>query len=132
MKGVCLCGSVSIEADDVDEFEACHCGMCRQWGGGPFLGLHIKGEVKITGDDALKVYDSSEWGARGFCGNCGTHLFYHLKPTDEYTVAMGLIQRTEGLTFTRQIFVDQKPDYYSFAQDTENLTEQEVFEKFSV
>ena len=37
MKGTCLCKSVTIESNDATEFEACHCGMCRRWGGGLFL-----------------------------------------------------------------------------------------------
>ncbi len=32
MKGLCLCESVTIEANAVSDFEACHCSMCRRWG----------------------------------------------------------------------------------------------------
>ena len=37
-KGSCLCGSVTISASLLkNEMAACHCGMCRKWGGGPFM-----------------------------------------------------------------------------------------------
>lgn len=130
MKGVCLCKSVSIEASGVEEFEACHCGMCRKWGGGPFLSVHCSGEVSISGEESVQRFASSEWGERAFCSNCGTHLFYRLKATDEHFVPLGLFESSEGFTFTQQIFIDKKPDYYSFADTTQNLTEQQVFEKF--
>src|SRR4051794_39009432 len=36
--GTCLCGSVSVSVKlEKCAFDACHCGMCRKWGGGPAL-----------------------------------------------------------------------------------------------
>ena len=130
MKGTCLCESVTIETNSVNEFEACHCGTCRRWGGGPFLAVHCDSNVSMSGREHIKVYESSDWAERGFCSNCGTHLFYHLKPTDEYIVPVGLFQSEDNFNFRQQIFIDKKPGYYAFANPTENLTEQEVFEKF--
>ncbi|CAA0103764.1 Uncharacterised protein [Zhongshania aliphaticivorans] len=130
MKGTCLCESVVIEASDVSDFEACHCGMCRRWGGGPFLGVHCKGNIVISGEEFVGRYASSEWAARGFCSQCGTHLFYHLKPTDEYVLPLGLFQDAGEFMFKQQIFIDKKPDYYAFANSTETLTEQQVFAQY--
>lgn len=130
MKGACLCNSVTIESNDVTEFEACHCGICRRWGGGPFLAVHCGSDVGITGSESIKVYESSEWAERAFCRNCGTHLYYHLKPTDEYIVPLGLFGKETAFTFKQQIFIDQRPDFYEFSNETEMLTEQQVFEKF--
>ena len=36
-----------------------------------------------------------------------------------------------GFEFKEQIFIDRKPSYYEFANQTENLTEAEVFAKFA-
>ena len=130
MKGTCLCKSVSIVSEDTTEFEACHCGMCRRWGGGPFLAVHCGPNVTITGGDCLKVFQSSDWAERAFCGNCGTHLYYYLKQPGEYIVPLGLFGVETGFTFKQQIFLDKKPDFYAFLNDTENLTEQQVFENF--
>ena len=132
MKGKCLCESVTIESDDVAEFEACHCSMCRRWGGGPLLAVHCGSNISITGKDSVKVYESSEWAERSFCSHCGTHLYYHLKPTDEYIVHLGLFNEETSISFKRQIFIDQKPSSYEFSNQTENLTEQQVFESFGV
>lgn len=130
MKGVCLCGSVTIEMSNVSDFEACHCGMCRRWGGGPFLAVHCDSNISISGNEHIKIFESSDWAERGFCSNCGTHLYYHLKPTDEYEIPIGLFQAEDGFKFKQQIFIDKKPSYYQFSNQTEDLTEQQVFEKF--
>ncbi len=76
------------------------------------------------------AYRSSEWAERGFCPTCGTHLFYHLLPTDEYIVPAGLFQ-SESFQLASQIFIDEKPDFYELKNETPTLTGQQVFEQFA-
>ncbi len=39
-KGQCLCGAVSFVAKMVSQsVGACHCNTCRNWIGGPFMGV---------------------------------------------------------------------------------------------
>jgi hypothetical protein len=132
MKGSCLCGSVSIVAADHTAMSACHCGMCRRWGGGPFLSVHCGSDMKLTGTEHVTVFKSSDWAERGFCANCGTHLYYRLLATDEYVVPAGLFQEAAPFEFEEQIFIDQKPGYYAFANQTSELTEAEVFAKYAL
>jgi hypothetical protein len=40
-------------------------------------------------------------------------------------------EENEGLVFDRQIFIDEKPEYYSFANETKNMTGAEVFAQFA-
>jgi hypothetical protein len=131
MEGKCLCGAITIQTPDKTSLDACHCGMCRRWGGGPALGVMCGSEVQIEGVDKLKAYQSSDWAERGFCGECGTHLFYKLLPTGDYFVPAGLFQDGTEFEFKEQIFTDKKPGYYEFANQTHNLTEAEVFAKFA-
>ena len=86
--------------------------------------------VSFGGDDAISVYDSSEWAERGFCNKCGTHLFYRLKQNQQHIVPVGLFDDQSQFVFSRQVFIDRKPSYYSFSNETENMTEAEVFELF--
>lgn len=130
MQGGCLCNAVTIEARDNDQVEACHCGMCRRWGGGPLIAIHCGSDVVFSGSEFIKVFESSDWADRGFCKECGSHLFYHLKPTDEYVVPVGLFQTKDNFVFKQQVFIDQKPGFYEFSNQTKNLTEQEVFDQF--
>lgn len=131
MKGTCLCGSVSIAAADHTDMTACHCGMCQRWGGGPLLSVHCGSDVQIAGIESVTVFKSSDWAERGFCAKCGTHLYYKLIPANEYIAPAGLFQDGTELTFTEQIFIDKKPRYYEFSNQTSQLTETEVFAKYA-
>ncbi len=131
--GTCLCGSVTFKTDaPLDTFGACHCSMCRKWGGGPYLEVECKGAgVKIEGEENVSVFKSSDWAERGFCKNCGTHLFYRVAAMNQYHVPLGLFGDAVSPEFNLQVFIDKKPDYYSFNQETKNFTEAEVFEMFA-
>ena len=129
--GRCLCGDVHITAAEAPHVVgACHCGSCRRWGGGPFMELPCGTNVTFTGEESISVYPSSEWAERGFCKRCGTHLFYRLKATGQHMVPVGLFDDAEGLSFEQQVFVDERPHYYEFANQTEDMTGKEVFEKY--
>jgi hypothetical protein len=132
MDGKCLCGAINIKTPDKKSVDACHCGMCRRWGGGPALGVLCGSNVKIVGIEKVKIYRSSEWAERAFCGECGTHIFYKLLPTNEYFVPAGLFQDGVEFEFKEQIFIDMKPSFYEFANQTINMTEAEVFAKFAI
>lgn len=132
ISGSCLCGSVTIKANpEKNIFDACHCGMCRKWGGGPALTIEGGSEAKLSGEEFVSVYSSSEWAERGFCKRCGTHLFYRLKNSNFWNFSFGLFKETDDFKFHVQIFVDSKPPCYDFANKTEMMTEAEVFAKFA-
>src|SRR5690606_24517194 len=118
MKGRCLCGAVTITAPELNEVAVCHCGMCRRWGGGPFMTLHGGPGVQVEGKEHVKAFRSSDWAQRAFCANCGTHLYYHLLPKDDYILSAGLFDEHANFVFKLQIFVDHKPQHYSFANET--------------
>ncbi len=131
-KGKCLCGSVKIKAATMNlEVGTCHCKMCRRWGGGPFMGVDCGAEVGFDGEEHVSIYDSSEWAERGFCKKCGSHLFYRLKQNGQHIVPVGLFDDEDRFDFDHQIFIDKKPAFYSFANVTNNMTEAEVFAKYS-
>ena len=126
----CLCGAVHIKATKMSKHVgACHCGMCRKWGGGPFMEVDCGTDVIFTGEDSISVFDSSKWAQRGFCSQCGSHLFYRLKDTGQYMIPVGLFA-DNAFVFDHQVFVDKKPSYYRFANKTKDLTEQQVFELY--
>ncbi|MCP8900538.1 GFA family protein [Gilvimarinus xylanilyticus] len=128
MKGHCLCGSIEIDAPSIHNIDLCHCSMCRRWGSGPMHALHCEGDVSFSGDTPSR-YRSSEWAERGFCRQCGTHLFYYLIPADQYILSAGLFQQQE-LSLTQETFVDEKPDYYSLQAESKKMTGAEVFAQY--
>lgn len=130
MEGRCLCGAVGLRAPPSTHVEVCHCGMCRRWGGGPMMVVHCGPELEIDGETSVSQFDSSDWATRGFCRQCGTHLYYHLKPANVYVLPVGLFQGQADFVFTEQIYIDSKPDFYQFANETGMLTEAEVMAKY--
>ena len=131
-KGRCLCGAVRFTARDMSTgVDACHCGMCRRWGGGPLMAVSCGTDVEFEGEEHIAVYDSSDWAERGFCRQCGSHLFYRLKGSGEHQLPVGLFDDQGPFRFVRQVFVDRKPPFYRFADETEEMTEAEVIEKYA-
>lgn len=132
VRGQCLCGAISLTATSTNKhLGACHCNMCRHWGGGPLLAVECGSDVTFDGEENIGVYQSSEWAERGFCKKCGSHLFYRLKQNQQYYIPAGIFNDSEGFVFDHQVFIDDKPEYYSFANETENLTGEEVFALFA-
>ncbi len=130
-KGSCLCGEVKFTVKKLsDSIGACHCGMCRKWAGGPWLGVDCGSEVLFEGEKNIKIYNSSDWAERGFCSKCGSNLFYRVKQSGQHFMPAGLFDKTATLVFDHQIFIDKKPDYFDFTNKTENMTEAEVFARY--
>ena len=128
----CLCGAVRLTVASPDAtLGACHCTMCRKWGGGPLLAIDCGTAVEIDGEEHVTAYDSSDWAQRGFCSRCGSHLFYRLKEGDQYVIPIGLFDDHPEVSFDSQIFVDEKPEYYAFANETTLMTGAEVFAKYA-
>jgi hypothetical protein len=88
-------------------------------------------DVAIKGEDFVSVYDSSAWAERGFCSKCGTHLFYRLKDGRQHMVPVGLLDDDERLVFETQVFIDSKPKFYTFTNETNDMTGAELFAKFA-
>ena len=128
-QGRCLCGAVSfhLELDD-HQVGACHCDMCRRWGGAPSMMVECATPPRFADDSHVRVYASSDWAERGFCDQCGSHLFYRLKDGGFYAVPVGLLEGADQpWTLVMEVFIDEKPAFYAFANDTRKLTGAELF-----
>lgn len=131
-KGACVCGATKITAKAAARnVGACHCTLCRNWGGGPFMAVDCGTDVTFEGEDTISVYDSSDWAERGFCTKCGSHLFYRLKQTRQYYMPVGIFDDDSAFVLDHQVFIDEKPEYYAFANKTDDMTGAEVFAKFA-
>ncbi|PKF48668.1 GFA family protein [Enterovibrio nigricans] len=130
-KTSCLCGQVKITAEEVNpKFTVCHCQSCRTWGGAPYFAVKCGTKVKIEGEDNIKMYESSSWASRGFCSECGTHLFYKLKATGEYNMPVGLFSDLPDLEMDMQYFSDARPSYYCFRDETKEMITAEIMAFF--
>ena len=132
MSGGCLCGAVRFTAAPRDhDLGACHCGMCRRWSAGPFLALECGGTVKVEDATRLGVYRSSDWAERCFCNSAERRCSIGWSARISMRCRPRRSTTQTGFAFTSQIFVDEKPAYYDFANKTKNMTGPEVFAAFA-
>ncbi|MFC7051312.1 GFA family protein [Hansschlegelia quercus] len=97
----------------------CHCGMCRRWTGGVYMYTSIEpASLELSGGDQLRFYASSDFGERGFCSNCGSSLFWRMRDGSGMEVAAQALDDPSSLPFTAEIWMDDKPANYSFANPT--------------
>lgn len=117
-KGSCLCGAVRFRTEAIiDHSDACHCAMCRKASGHFWASADVPKEALTIEDaqGALRWYDSSEKVRRGFCGTCGSQLFWDPIHGRSIAFAMGALDGPTGLKLSKHIFVGSKGDYYEIA-----------------
>ena len=130
--GKCLCGSVNVKITaDHHDVGACHCEMCRRWSSGPLMVVHVGKDVEILGEENITAYSSSTWGERAFCKKCGCNLYYRIVQSGEYSVSVGLFDDQAGLDLRSQMFVEEQPDFYEFANETKKMTGAQAFALFA-
>jgi hypothetical protein len=123
MTGGCLCGAVRYSvARWQGGATICHCGMCRQSGGGPFMAFApvAHADFAIT-QGALKLYRSSDIAERGFCGDCGSPLIYRGVGSDHVSVALGTLDDPSGLAPIGQLAAEQAMPWLKPSLETPNL-----------
>ena len=132
MTGRCLCGAVSFTAKDVEpHVHACHCDMCRRWGGAPAFAVYA-GSVDFSGEDSIGVYGSSEWAERGFCKTCGSCLFYRLREGGKPVMWAGVFDDPSPFSLEGEIYIDEKPAFYDFAGDRSRKTGEEFLKSIGM
>ena len=115
LSGQCLCGGVKFEAaPSRSEMGVCHCGMCRRWSGGAFMGVQCA-DLKIADESQLGVYKSSDWGERCFCKQCGATLFWRTQDHSVSVVSAQAFDDPAQFAFTSEIYIDSQPSNYAFA-----------------
>lgn len=113
IRGGCLCGAVRYVASSPDEgIVACHCGQCRRWSGHVWSGIETA-SIEIEGEP--RWFRSSDFGERGFCGTCGSSLFWRNRETGEIEVSGGTLDSPTGLRLIRHVHIASKGDYYDIA-----------------
>ncbi|WP_342076246.1 GFA family protein [Yoonia sp. SS1-5] len=117
-KGSCLCGVVQFTVTgDLPAPSACHCVACRKHSGHYEASVDIpRTALDITaGQEQVKWYQSSPKVRRGFCGTCGSTLFWDPVFQDWTAVAMGAFDTPTQTKLSMHIYVAEKGDYYDIA-----------------
>jgi len=113
--GGCLCGAVRYSVTGpLRAVVLCHCTQCRRHTG-HFMAATAARHRDFRLEEAaeLRWYASSEQARRGFCGRCGSTLFWQAEARDYVSIAAGTLDGDTGLESACHIHVSDKGDYYS-------------------
>lgn len=114
--GSCLCGAVKFEAENLRNVLACHCRQCRKTTGNYMSATAATdADLKMIETRGLKWYRSSDAAKRGFCGECGSVLFWKGDGKDYTAIAAGSIDGKTELKLEGHIFCDDAGDYYEIS-----------------
>jgi len=115
MQGSCLCGAIRFTVNAAPQgVSCCHCRQCRKQSGHVWASAYVSVEdLAIKGEP--KWFKSSEKGQRGFCGACGSFLFWRHNDDDHISFSMGSLDEPTGLRLEKHIFTASKGDYYDIA-----------------
>ena len=112
--GSCMCGAVKFKVEPpFRPVVACHCSQCRkQTGHFMAASAALKSTFELTEKRGLKWYQSGSQSRRGFCGECGSTLFFESLGADRISFAAGTIDGPTGLEMPAHIYTMEKGDYY--------------------
>lgn len=116
-RGRCLCGGVRFEVHGpLRPVIYCHCTMCRRASGHFDAATACAPEhLRLLSAQPLRWYQSSAIARRGFCGTCGSQLFWEPAHGGHVSIWAGTLDLPTGLKAAEHIFVGDKGDYYEIA-----------------
>ncbi|MDO5606162.1 MAG: GFA family protein [Paracoccus sp. (in: a-proteobacteria)] len=129
--GRCLCGACRLSATPAPEADICHCGFCRKWSGGMFIGVASATPVTFNDDAPLGVFQSSAWGERVFCRSCGSSLVWRSQDGAHHVVSVQVFDDPGRFPVESEIFIDKKPASYALAGPHRTMTEAEFMAQFA-
>lgn len=112
--GSCLCGAVKYEVHGrLRPVIVCHCGQCRRQTGSVMHATATDdADLKLTDTRGLKWFRSSDTAQRGFCGTCGSVLFWKADGADYTAITAGSLDGRTGLAVEGHIHCADAGDYY--------------------
>ncbi len=125
LTGNCLCGAVTVtaQAEITPRLRACHCDMCRRHTSGMFVSIETD---SATFEGPAQSFRSSEWAERGFCGTCGSTLWYGTVADSARHLSAGLFDNAGGGEMKIEFFVDQCPQGYALSGSHRKMTAAET------
>lgn len=121
-QGSCLCGAVKFSVPLPVQWVAhCHCTRCQR--------AHAAAVVTWVGvaepavrlsdpDSALRWYRAESGGERGFCGRCGSPMFFKsARWPGELHIARALFAEAPGQEAQAHVFYDSHVDWLTLADD---------------
>ncbi|MEZ5800312.1 MAG: GFA family protein [Nitratireductor sp.] len=90
-KGSCLCGAVRYSTrGDLRPVTYCHCSQCRKQTGLYYATTAVAdGDLSVEGAEHVTWYHASSHAKRGFCGTCGSALFWKMDSAPHTAILAG-------------------------------------------
>ena len=117
--GACACGAVRYEVNGATtKVTYCHCGRCRRWHGhvGAYAAVE-RARFRLVEARGLKWWAANATVRRGFCGECGSSLFWDEAGDGHVAFCPGTLDAPTGLESKAHIYVASKGDYYALPDD---------------
>jgi len=118
--GGCLCGAVrfSVRGPIRRTVTACHCRTCRRFSGGVFAATAIEpSSLVLDRAESLKWHRSSDHARRGFCGECGSSLFWEATDEPFMSVSAAALDEPTGLVLATQSWIAECADFWRFGPE---------------
>lgn len=113
--GGCLCGAVRYHVTGpLREVVYCHCSQCRRQSGLYFAATAAaKTDLHLDQSDSLRWYAASDYALRGFCGTCGSVLFWKAHDGAHIAILAGSLDDPSTLTAGFHICTEGRPTFYA-------------------
>jgi hypothetical protein len=114
--GRCVCGGITFAVHGaLRDVINCHCERCRR-----FTGHHMaatsatRADVQVDdGEALLRWYFPVPEAGYGFCGRCGSSLFWQsTADATRWSICAGTLEPPTGLTTTHACWTSQASDYH--------------------
>ncbi|MBY5354292.1 GFA family protein [Rhizobium leguminosarum] len=112
--GGCQCGAVRYRAKgELGYPHLCHCRMCQKAAGNYFMPLAaaMRSDFTLT-RGAPKWFQSSDLVRRGFCGDCGTPLFYDIPEAEFINITLGSLDDPDAIKPVMQSNTGRKMSWF--------------------
>lgn len=126
-RGRCLCGGIGYAVSGpLRDVVDCHCRRCRRFTGHylPATAAAVAHLDLSDPEGLLRWFWPVPEAGYGFCGRCGSSLFWRSADTPErWSIAAGTLEPPTGLRTTSAWWVSEASDYFDRAQVPEHATE---------
>lgn len=110
--GGCLCGAIRYRIDQIFDAGYCHCSKCRRSTGGAVgAWAHVHAPHFELTAGAPESYAVTDAGARDFCGECGSTLYFRAGDGSFYSVTIATFDEPERVPPQVHICVDDALDW---------------------
>ena len=113
--GGCLCAAVRYRVTGpLRPILLCHCEQCRRTSGHQVAATRAqRSDFTLEAAAGLRWYESSPGVHRGFCGECGSSLFWQPADRESIGIMAGSLDLPTGLSIAGQIHTADAADYYT-------------------